>query len=261
MFKKIIKSILPAKLLNFFVEKKNEAKSKADKMQEENSEEFILRKNFYAQFLKKGDIYFDIGANYGNRISPIEKLEMGLIVAVGPQKKCCDYLRKKYKNITVLQKGVGAFPGKQTFYLSDESVLSSFSTDFIAKTGDTRFSGNTWNNTEEIEIVTLDNLIQTYGVPNFVKVDVEGFEPEVFKGLSVPLKVVSFEYTVPELLGNLHPIVDKLALLGNCKFNYSIGESMAMHLNEWVSYSEIKNIINSESFVATGFGDVYAKFI
>ncbi len=261
MLKKTIKLILPAKLINFFVEKKNHKKNKKDKLKEENSEEFILRKNFYAQFLKKGDTYFDIGANYGNRISPIQKLEMGIIVAVEPQKKCCDYLREKYKNITVLQKGVGAIAGKQTFYLSDESVLSSFSKDFIAKTGDTRFSGNTWKGTEEIEIITMDNLIQTYGVPHFVKVDVEGFEPEVFKGLSVPLKVVSFEYTVPELLENLHPIVGKLSSLGICVFNYSVGESMAMHLTEWVGYSEIKNIIDSESFIASGFGDVYAKFI
>ena len=261
MIKKFIKSILPSKLLNFFVEKKNEAKNKQDKMAEENSEEFVLRKNFYGQFLKKGDTYFDIGANYGNRIAPIENIGMGLIVAVEPQRKCCDYLREKYKNITILQKGVGAEPGVQTFYLSNESVLSSFSTDFISKTSDTRFTGNTWNGTEEIEIVTLDNLIQTYGVPHFVKVDVEGFEPEVFKGLSVPLKVVSFEYTVPELSENLLPIIDKLASLGNCTFNYSIGESMAMHLNEWVTEMEIKNIIESENFIATGFGDVYAKFI
>ena len=260
MIKNILKKILPKSVLTFFAEYKNEAKQRKDKEVEEVSEDFINRKNFYAQFLKKGDTYFDIGANYGNRISPIMKLEVGLIVAVEPQEACCNYLRETFKGITVLQNGVGAIAETKTFYISSDSVLSSFSQDFIIKTGDTRFVGNTWNETKQIEIITLDSIIEKYGTPDFVKVDVEGFEPEVFKGLSKPLKVVSFEYTVPELSDNLFPIIEKLDSLGNCTFNYSIGESMELHLKDWVNYNSIKNILESASFIATGFGDVYAKY-
>ena len=260
MIKNILKKILPKSVITFLAKYKNEAKQRKDKEVEEVSEDFINRKNFYAQFLKKGDTYFDIGANYGNRISPIMKLDVGLIVAVEPQEACCNYLRETFKGITVLQNGVWAVAETKTFYVSCDSVLSSFSQDFIIKTGDTRFVGNTWNETKQIEIITLDSIIEKYGTPDFVKVDVEGFEPEVFKGLSKPLKVVSFEYTVPELSDNLFPIIEKLNSLGNCTFNYSIGESMELHLKDWVNYNSIKNILESASFIATGFGDVYAKY-
>ena len=45
------------------------------------------RKKMYAQFFSgAGDLYFDVGANMGNRIEPL--IDMGLkIVAVEPQKK------------------------------------------------------------------------------------------------------------------------------------------------------------------------------
>ena len=260
MIKNILKKFLPKLLTELIVSIKTKKSNRVSKMIEETTPDFINRRNFYAQFLKKGDTYFDIGANYGNRISPIMKLEVGLIVAVEPQEACCNYLRETFKGITVLQNGVGAIAETKTFYVSSDSVLSSFSQDFIFKTGDTRFVGNTWNETRQIEIITLDSIIERYGIPDFVKVDVEGFEPEVFKGLSKPLKVVSFEYTVPELTDNLFPIIEKLNSLGNCTFNYSIGESMELHLKGWVSFESIKKILETSSFIATGFGDVYVKY-
>ena len=260
MIKSFLKNILPKNILELIVKTKSNVNRRVAMQAEENRPEFIKRKNFYAQFLRKGDTYFDIGANYGNRISPIIKLEVGLIIAVEPQEACCIYLKETFKGITVLQNGVGAVAETKTFYVSSDSVLSSFSQDFIDKTGDTRFVGNTWNETKQIEIITLDSIIEKYGTPDFVKVDVEGFEPEVFKGLSKPLKVVSFEYTVPELSYNLFPVIEKLNSLGNCTFNYSIGESMELHLKVWVNFESIKNILETSSFIATGFGDVYAKY-
>jgi FkbM family methyltransferase len=261
MFKKILKKLLPKFIMNEIVAYKAKKNLLALKEKEKVSPEFILRQKFYAQFLKAGDIYFDIGANYGNRINPIENIGLSKIIAVEPQKDCCDYLRKNFKDITVLQNGIGAKAETKTFYKSSDSVLSSFSKEFIDKTKDSRFAGNTWNNTEEIEIITLDTLVEKYGVPNFVKVDVEGFEVEVFKGLTKKLKVISFEYTVPELFDNIPIIINKLHSLGECTFNYSISESMELALNTWKFYSDFNAILNTEEFLNTGFGDIYVKYI
>ncbi|MCF8342610.1 MAG: FkbM family methyltransferase [Chitinophagaceae bacterium] len=260
MMKKFVKKIIPNSLLSLVQKTLIEIRRKRDLVDEENSLDFKRRKSFYEQFLKKGSTYFDIGANHGNRISPIIKLNVGLIVAVEPQEACCNYLKAKYKGITVLQNGVGEIEETKTFYLSSDSVLSSFSKDFIAKTSDTRFVGNTWDNTTQVHIITLDSLIEKYGLPDFVKVDVEGFELEVFKGLSKSLKVVSFEYTVPELNDVLLSIIDRLESLGCCKFNYSIGESMEFSLTEWITSKTFKSIVLSDDFITTGFGDVYTRF-
>lgn len=77
MIKSFLKNILPKNILELIVKTKSNVNRRVAMQEEENSPEFVKRKNFYAQFLKKGDTYFDIGANYGNRISPIMKLEVG----------------------------------------------------------------------------------------------------------------------------------------------------------------------------------------
>src|SRR5207253_1750567 len=106
---------------------------------------------------------------------------------------------------------------------SNESVLSSFSTEFISSTKKTRFAEFMWEKSEKVKMVTLDRLIEMYEIPDFIKIDVEGYELEVIRGLNQKVKSLSFEYTVPELEHNLAPICHKLDSLGPCKFNYSIG--------------------------------------
>ena len=124
---KSFENLLPVKVVAALKKVRNAYLAAQNRRREESSAAFIQRKEFYGQFIKRGDVYFDIGANYGNRIGPIRKLGVSRILAVEPQKECCDHLRNKYKEIKVLQKGVGAENGKKDFFVSNISVLSSFS--------------------------------------------------------------------------------------------------------------------------------------
>ncbi len=222
------------------------------------------RKKMYAQFFTgTGDLYFDVGANMGNRIEPL--IDMGLkIVAIEPQKKCFEYLQKKYEDkITVVPKGLGEKEGVLDMFIADTSTISSFSREWIESTKQSgRFSRNNWNETVQIEITTLDNVIAEQGLPKFIKIDVEGFELQVLKGLSQPVEFISYEYVMPERKQAVVDCINRiLEIAGEKKvvFNYSIDESMDFYFAGWVDEQEMRQEIESNRFSKSSFGDLYAK--
>ena len=215
---------------------------------------------FYSNFIKNGDLCFDIGANFGNRTDIF--LTLGAkVIAVEPQNECVEFLKRKYRDkIIIVQKGVGAEPSIKDFYICDTSVLSTFSEEFKSNgvwgSGDYKLK-----EIRQIEIVTLDSLITKYGMPSFIKIDVEGFEPEVMKGLLQKVNVMSFEYATSDSGENLTNCINQLLQISDTiTFNYSIGESMELFSNDWYSKDNFMNIIKSEEFLKTLFGDIYVKF-
>src|ERR1700676_4267676 len=65
-----------------------------------------LGKFFYAKFLDKDDLVFDIGANKGDRV--IMFCDLGCtIIAVEPQIECCNILEKRFQNNKVIIENIG----------------------------------------------------------------------------------------------------------------------------------------------------------
>lgn len=53
------------------------------------------RKRFFSSFISEGDLVYDVGANYGNRVKPL--VQVGArVVAVEPQPKCALYLLERF---------------------------------------------------------------------------------------------------------------------------------------------------------------------
>ncbi|MCC5613114.1 FkbM family methyltransferase, partial [Nostoc sp. CHAB 5834] len=218
------------------------------------------RKSFYSDFIKPGDLCFDIGANVGNRTAIFLSLQ-ARVIAIEPQPACVQKLKNRFGNqINIIPKGLGSEQGVLPMHISDASTLSTFSEEWINELGSNRFSGYEWKETIDVEITTLDQLIAEYGVPHFCKIDVEGYELNVIKGLSCPIPHLSFEYAVPENMKNLLATIDALiAISSTAAFNYSVLESMQLVLPTYVNAIALKKIIESETFVKTGFGDIYVK--
>ncbi|MCF8074934.1 MAG: FkbM family methyltransferase [Desulfotignum sp.] len=216
---------------------------------------------FYSDFIKPGMLCFDIGANIGNRAKVFLKLGAA-VVAVEPQNTCMKVLERHYgrnPRVTLVHKAVGAAQGVQEMMIASEHTLSSLSKTWVAqvrKTG--RFSESSWEGKQEVTLTTLDHLIEIHGVPDFIKIDVEGYEHEVVKGLTRPVNLLSLEFT-PEYVDSTINCINHLSGLGPVQCNWSKNESMAMVLGGWVDAHDMIALLDSyrhESF----FGDVYVQF-
>jgi FkbM family methyltransferase len=229
--------------------------------QKKELESHPARLKFYAQFIKPGDTCFDVGANMGNRTKVFLELK-AKVVAVEPQKDCYEVLRIKYgKRINLITKGLGQKEGTETFFLSSSTEFSSFAKDWVDAVQKERFAGvHNWDKKETIEMTTLDNLIRQFGKPAFCKIDVEGYELEVLKGLTQPVKFISIEYTVPEQVEKSVTCIEYLNTIGKITCNYSKWESMQLALPVWGSAAEMIAIIRSKEFKDTRWGDIYIAF-
>ncbi|RYY64510.1 MAG: hypothetical protein EOO13_18415, partial [Chitinophagaceae bacterium] len=77
---------------------------------------------FYSTFIHKGDLVFDVGANYGHRVSTFLKLG-ARVVAIEPQRKCIDFMRSMYgRKVMLEEKGAGAAEGEMDFFNSDNAA-------------------------------------------------------------------------------------------------------------------------------------------
>jgi len=224
---------------------------------------------FYSQFIKKGCLVFDIGANFGSRTEIFLKLG-ARVVAVEPQEACIRDLERKYgnnKEVTLIKKAISDKFGEEELMISDSHTLSSMSKEWIdsIKSSEMFFVSTeafSWQRSAMVNVATLDQLIQEYGKPSFCKIDVEGYEYKVLKGLSEPINFISFEFTpTREFIIYAIDAVKHLASLGEVKFNYIKGESLVFALKEWVGLGEIINILSKYPRKLSISGDIYATFI
>jgi len=183
------------------------------------------------------------------------------IVAVEPQKFCQKVLKIRFgKKIEVVPMGLGEAEEVREFYISDASYLSSFSRPWIDSVKNDRFKENSWSSVGKVQMTTLDKLIAKYGVPSFIKIDVEGFEMEVLKGLNSPIKMISFEYTTPQQTDRAIACIERIRSVNpDIECNYSVGESMSFEMDAFIGAEEMLNLINRAKFIDTGFGDIYVR--
>ena len=209
------------------------------------------------KLLNSGDLFFDIGAHLGEKSKKF--LDKNLkIVMLEPLPQCVKQLRENFKNINnvqILEKAVGRTVGNMK--LEVNSKIPTIST--MAKHWKNgRFSNQEWDQKISVEVTTLDRLIKIYGLPNYIKIDVEGFELDVILGLSQKAGIISFEFTY-EFLDQSIKCLNHLEKIGYNEFNFSIGESRKFY-TEWSNtenlISKLKNESKNNKLL---WGDVYCK--
>lgn len=217
----------------------------------------------YGEFLGPGDVGFDIGAHVGSRVRAWRRLGVR-VVAVEPQPDCLRVLRLLYgrdRDVTIVPQAVGAARGRSRLAVSTATpTVSSMSPSWVeAVAADRRFARVHWNRSIEVEVITLDDLVATYGEPAFCKIDVEGFEVDVLSGLSHPIPALSFEY-LPAAHDLALTALDRLGSLGDYEYNYSVVETMRFTSHQWLDAAHLSAVLDRHRPLGRS-GDVYARLI
>jgi FkbM family methyltransferase len=217
---------------------------------------------FYSQFIQPGETCFDIGANRGNR-TKIFKMLGARVIACEPQPRCASLLRRAFtkdSSVTVVEAACGDYQGRAQLKIARYDGLSSLSADWItAVTATGRFGDMRWDEVADVAVTTLDSLITAYGGPTFIKIDVEGSEVSVLRGLSRPVRCLSFEFA-PEFGEAALESIRRLTALGFQRFNFSAEESMRLTYPEWLNADQMIGELMNCWPSATFFGDVYARW-
>lgn len=215
-------------------------------------------RSHFSQFVSPGDLVFDIGANVGDLTQVLLGLDVR-VVCVDPQPYCVAVLSKKfadYPDVTIVAKGLNRQNGKLPFHISSsDHPTSTFSKRWQIEG---RYNNRKWDQTIEVEVTTLDELIREFGTPVFCKIDVEGFEPKVLQGLSAPIPFLSFEFH-QELMDNARLCAEHLSSLGNVSFNYSLYHIYSLRSDRWLTKDELlKKLASKRNGLLVG--DIYARF-
>jgi FkbM family methyltransferase len=220
-------------------------------------------RRLYRTFLAPGDLAFDVGAHVGNRTRGLAALGCR-VVSVEPQPEMARMLRRlvgHLPGVMVVESAVANRPGVQTLWVGDRHpTLATIAQSWKDARGhDERFASVRWHRSIEVQTTTLDDLIARYGVPAFVKIDVEGSELAVLQGLSQPVRTVSIEY-LPGALDDTAACVSRLEEIGHYEFNWSPGETFRLMAARWQSAPELLDALRGAAAQRQS-GDVYARCI
>ena len=213
----------------------------------------------YGQFVRRGDLVFDVGAHVGDRVASFRRLG-ARVIAVEPQPAFARLLGLIYgrsRDVVIEPVAVGRETGSTRIMINpDNPTVSTASPDFISAARDAPgWETQRWTRSLVVPVTTLDALIARHGVPSFIKIDVEGFEAEALQGLSQSVKALSFEFTTIQRAIAL-ACVSRCVALGLSRFNAALGESQSLVHDGWIDSASITRWLSALPHEANS-GDIY----
>ena len=197
---------------------------------------------------------FDIGANIGEFSKTILD-EFEKIVCFEPIEECLLKIKSSDfydENKIILENiAISNHDGEQLMYICEDSsetpcyAISSLNYDWTIKSRFAHMSHyniplkknekcHVFNKTINVKSNTLETIIKKYGIPDFIKIDVEGHECTILNNLNTLLKntIFCFEWT-EEYKNELFTTIQHLDNLGYKKFYCIYEDKFLKKIEEW----------------------------
>ncbi len=177
------------------------------------------------QDVKGKKIIFDVGANRGEKSRVFSEIA-DIVIAFEPSGNLSKVLSVIFKNsnVQIINCALGSEKTSLNYYeIECKDGYSSLSEKHI----DAIRSKEILNpkdiiTSSIVQVETLDNYITKYGKPQFIKIDVEGYEYEVLKGLKTPVALLSFEINLPDFREETINCINYLSALSNNQYKFNI---------------------------------------
>lgn len=196
----------------------------------------------------------------GDRVSSFRRLG-ARVVALEPHPlafRALQLIHGADSAVTLIQAVCGANNEPVTLHVNSANpTVSSASNEFIkAANSAQNWQQETWDTTLKVQSITLERLLRRYGIPTFVKIDVEGYEAIILSRLETKIPALSFEFTTIQRQIALD-CVRYLQAIGDYKFNVSLGESCSMLYEQNQPAEQVRQLITQMDHEANS-GDIYA---
>jgi FkbM family methyltransferase len=136
------------------------------------------------KIIKSGDVVLDLGANIGYYVLLESRMvgEKGVVYAVEPVTECFKSLEKNVKlnnlkNVQLFRFGAGDKNTKAFINVGKKLNLSAM----------TFYRDAEFTQQEEVDMITVDEFFKDKKAPNLIRMDVEGYEYAIVKGMSKTL--------------------------------------------------------------------------
>ncbi len=219
--------------------------------------------NFYSEILTTinypKDLIFDVGANLGKKSAIFSKLSKK-IIAFEPSEKLFGYLQKRFRqsNIEVFNCALGSNISLSEFYeINGNEAYNSLSKKHIETTVTKReISTIELVTRRKVNVEIIETFIKKFGVPVYIKVDVEGYEYEVIKGLKTPVPLISFEANLPEFCEESINIIEYLSTISCDKYQFNFTSGNFLLLPNFVNKEKATDFLSQTQY---RYVEIYSK--